>query len=61
MMSEKHPTGKHLPHPVKPVLFCSHCRIFHMQQWNHLLCWPEASAVCWPGFSAPGSMDAAVC
>ena len=23
MMSEKHPTGKHLPHPVKPVLFCS--------------------------------------
>ena len=23
MMSEKHPTGKHLPHPVKPVLLCS--------------------------------------
>lgn len=23
MMSEKHPAGKHLPHPVKPVLLCS--------------------------------------
>jgi len=23
MMSEKPPTGKHLPHPVKPVLLCS--------------------------------------
>ncbi len=60
MMSEKHPTGKHLPHPVKPVLLCS-------------LIGAAAVALLLAGFSflltlqdlphsaVASSMDAAVC
>ena len=75
MMSEKHPTGKHLPHPVKPVLLCSligaaavalllagFSFLLTLQDLPHSAVEPLAlPVVCWLDFSVPSFMDAAVC